>query len=109
MKIGVFLASMALGCSSASAPTSIQDWCADFSQALCERAVSCGAEPNMTTCYNVTNANSGYPAGCGTLTCNPGLVYDQARAEACVSDENAASCADISGNVTPPSCTSICH
>jgi len=104
----VLLASTLLACSSA-APSSPPDFCAQFYQALCERAVSCSIEPNIATCQNVTNANSGYPAACGTLTCSAGLSFDATQAQTCVSDEQAASCADIGGNVQPPSCNAICH
>jgi len=102
------VASTLLACSSA-APSSPPDFCAQFYQALCERAVSCSIEPNIATCQNVTNANSGYPAACGTLTCSAGLSFDATQAQTCVSDEQAASCADIGGNVQPPSCNAICH
>jgi hypothetical protein len=103
----VFLA-MIVGCSS-SAPSSPPDFCAQFSQALCDRAVSCGTEPNVATCDNVTNANGGYPENCGTFACNAGLTFNPKNAQACVAAEQAASCADINGNVTPSACSTVCQ
>lgn len=94
---------------SSSAPTSPADHCAQFYQSLCERAVSCGLEPNIATCQNVTNSNSGYPAGCGTVVCNTGLSFNPKQSQACVSAEANASCADIGGNVLPAACNGVCQ
>lgn len=97
-----------VGCSSA-APSSPADHCAQFYQALCERAVACGLEPNIATCQNVTNANGGYPANCGSAVCKPGLTFDPQASQACINAESSASCADIGGNVLPSACGAVCH
>jgi hypothetical protein len=93
------------GCGVASA-TDItpSEWCAQYSQEYCQRAVECGLEPSMATCYNVTNYNTGYPANCGRFACNSDKTFLSSSAQECVSEESSATCADVAGNVLTNAC-----